>query len=86
LVELAELGSSVDRDKKLGRPRQIQFISQKQHSVAQRNPEMCRGSPFSIQQNTDQCMHRRKLPKGAERISQEDYKEECLVLLQVMEW
>lgn len=40
---------------------------------AKKTVKICRESPPSMQQSTDQCMCVRKLPEAKERITQKDY-------------
>lgn len=44
----------------------------------ERTPETCRGSPLSIQQSNDQCLHVRKRLTGRKRTPWKDEREEYL--------
>lgn len=54
-------------------PRQLE-LSEKSELHKDRTSEICKGFPSRIQQNTDQSMHGRKLPKAREKISEKHYR------------
>lgn len=54
-------------------PRQLE-LSEKSELHKDRTSEICKGFPLRIQQNTDQSMHGRELPKAREKISEKHYR------------
>lgn len=51
----------------------------REERAVERSPEICRGSPLSIQQNSKQCICMRKVLKARKRTIQKVWQDQCLL-------